>query len=379
MLSILPIFISLVTLLSCVCDSHWFIDVLDDEAYTAVKHMLGKSDPGSYVIRLDEPSYREYVLPGNRHFKSVVLYVDLDNPDHLIILDIYRLAVRRLHEDAGDYPDETVNVFSTPTFFFYLDVSGDECDWILYVHRIEYVPELLRFGSGRSVVGHRKFLTDSLNRWLQTNTPVLRSWTPEEMFDFMINFFVLPYPSRDESPISTTRALLLSLMSLVVFNIWTMLLVFIAFLIGIYAIIYRPPWLFLTASLTLYAVSFTCLISAIVSSRRYSVMVTDCPLYNPKCLIRRLFAASSKSQFLHEGALVQLLFLCLSGLLFALTKCVVYGYNKLSLTVILPTMIAILAFLFHIFDYKELPYSLEMIPSAPLPRGSIDNDRNYVF
>ncbi|KAK1936528.1 putative membrane protein [Babesia divergens] len=356
---------------------HPFIHTLDVEAFREVQR-LHDLYHDSKVIRLCESTYRNLVLPGNSHFKAIVLFVDMRNHHHIEFLSMFKDIAHELHkynEKQNENGHGKNNIFN-----FYVDVSDDSTEWIIRLHGMHHLPDVLHFGLGKTVQSGDFMDVPGFNAWIMTKATPETVWTSTMLFKQLLQF-CHELPAVSVMPASFTQEVigLLKDISSWFFRRKSLICcLLLSAIVLLYTLYKHRRELLMACALVLYLANMSCILSSLVMHIEYGNNVLRNSGNFISDMLNRLFTNSPKTQFAYECIIVSLLALTISVTLMYLCH-IACDCSYVWLFGIVGLFGILVSSLILILNHKEQYYSFYFLPEKHLTRGGIHQDQRLLF
>ncbi|CDR94487.1 membrane protein, putative [Babesia bigemina] len=369
------------SLIAAAQDVKWYSKKLAEEVYREVNDRFTDAHPWHRVIQVDEWSYRHWILPRNPHFDSVVLLIDSSKAVQREILDVVRLVAHRFDNASTDKGFEGEANSDTPTYFFYADVSTPGCDWIVSLHQLKHIPELLFFRAGEIGQTNGMHGVTSFNEWISKNAVTQWKFTETEFFKLLYSFCEVNAKSPCHIHVETSnrRHLVRDLISLIKSRLWLIPIILVVIPVFIYTMLYRHCWLLRLGAVSLYALNVTCLISAIANYTPLTIIPSEGFWLYTSGLLQRFYVELSKWHYVNENVIVSLMFCILSATLLALRQCAFWDCGMFPVLFISLGFIVTGWYTISLLRQKGVSFCVDWLAELSIPRGSIDVDRNFLF
>lgn len=355
---------------------HPFVDVLYQDAFAQVKELV-ESRKKHRLISINESQYRNLILPGSPYFRSIVLFIDMTDEEHVNILTLMSDVSTRF-PDASSWNSDA-DTKSERVLFFYLDISDDETNWISHLHRIRQLPEIVRVGRLRSLHERKALRIDSFNTWILDEPHVAGHWTRRKLFTYALKFCSLD--PNDVGATKPSRGLvdvLRQVWKIVSSRMLVCLVAALVIVIGTYMFFWHRRLLLISGSLIVYAVNISCIISAFITYVDYGKQLDVSSQGLKDRILNSWFTDNAKTQYFHECIIVTFIILLMSLCLFVSSNAL--GKEMFWLSSIAMALLVVLAnVMLMIIRHKKIPYSLDFLPDPKLPRGPLYVDRGIYF
>ncbi|GBE60338.1 hypothetical protein BOVATA_018310 [Babesia ovata] len=368
------------TLTAAVEDVKWYSKRLAEETYREVNNRFIAVRPWDRVIQVDEWSYRHWILSRNPHFNSAVLLIDSFNPVHGDILDVFRSVAHHSYRTPTEKGFGGEGGGDATTYFFYVDVRTPGCDWIVNLHQLKHIPDLLFFRAGKIGQTNGIFGVDSFNEWVSTNAASKWKFNERELFEQMSRFCEVNAKSASKRVLATSnlRYILRHDIALMKSVLWMLPVIIIFVALLIYTTVYRQCLLLRLGSVALYTVNVTCFISAIANYTP-AVGLIEGFQWPPLGILQKFYFELGMSHYFNENVIVSLMFCILSATLLTLRKCVAFDRGVFTVLLFTLGLIVTAWYTISLLYRKGVPFCVDWIAESSIPRGSIDMECYHLF
>ncbi|EDO07375.1 uncharacterized protein BBOV_IV010210 [Babesia bovis T2Bo] len=348
--------------------NHRFLRWLDINAYHEVSSRLLKFSKVGCVLPLDKHSYRNLVLPGNSHFRSVVLFYDNNELDDRLLLNTYRM-IGCLFKDNWN----NVNSSGHPLYFFSFKVNDNDREWLYHLHNIKNTPDLIRFDLGRSITNTGQLRVDIFTKLLANKTDKNKQIEWDSLYYLLIEFCQRPFPATEPTTNKTNPLLYVSALILKYKYLCTFLCFIVLLLCAI--CVYKTRWLMAIAAISAYVLSTMCIPASFRFAKSYGGKLLNCSKMDIKCIMGALFLDSTKMQYFYEGVIFQIMLLLLSFLIFKMATTESAFMSICSLVIAMLLSIQLLSILKH----KNVPFWIDFKPPIYLTRSRFTMTRDLLL